>query len=174
MLQEIINQLPEFAKDIKLNVSSIINNHSLLTEQQFAGLLLAVALTKKDKQLIAAIKHDYATILDEKLQNGVHAAHAIMSMTNIYYKFINMVGKENYSTIPAGLRMNILRDPGIDKIDFELYSLAVSIVNGCEFCIKAHEAQLSKHGVAPEVIQVTAKISAIMNSLSAISESSYS
>jgi lipoyl-dependent peroxiredoxin subunit D len=88
-----------------------------------------------------------------------------MAMTNIYYRFTDLVEDSSYGKMPAGLRMNIMRDHGVDKIDFELWSLAISIINGCSMCISSHEKQLINHGVSKETIQLIAKIAATTHAL---------
>jgi lipoyl-dependent peroxiredoxin subunit D len=165
MLTNLIDKLPEYAKDVKLNVSGLINNHSLLSEQQFWGTVVASAMATKNHELIQAAIAQSSDILDEKALNGVKAAFSMMSMTNIYYRFTHMVDEPNYATMPAGLRMNIMRDPGVDKIDFEIWSLAVSVIGGCSVCIQAHEKQMINHNFTQEGVQLVAKVAAVMNSL---------
>ncbi|MFN8770497.1 MAG: carboxymuconolactone decarboxylase family protein [Neisseriaceae bacterium] len=167
MLDRILDNLPEYAKDIKLNFSSIVNNHNgLLSEVQFWGIILASSITNKNEELIAAVKAEKPEIFDEKLIFGANAAVSIMSMTNIYYRFLHLTENKAYSTMHAGLRMNVMRNPGVDSIDFEMMCLAVSIINGCGMCVDSHEKQLIKHGISLETIQLIAKIAAIINSLS--------
>ncbi len=63
-----------------------------------------------------------------------------MAMNNVYYRFTHLAGNQEYRNMPAKLRMNVIGATGIDKIDFELFSLAVSAINGCGMCIDAHVA----------------------------------
>lgn len=170
MLTNILENLPEYAKDIKLNYSSVMNNHSGLSDEQFWGVVLSSALASRNSQLVAAIKAEKPEVFNDKLLAGINAAVAMMSMTNIYYRFAHIIENENYIKMSAGLRMNIMRDPGVDKIDFEIYSLAVSIINGCGMCITAHEKQIVNHGVSQEVVQLVAKIAAIVHSLAIVTE----
>lgn len=166
--ETILTNVPDYAKDIKLNLSSLINNHSPLTDSQFAGSVLAAALACKNFALNQYVNQAVSTQLAANELNAVHSAVAIMGMTNIYYRFTDLVDDTSYSTMPAGLRMNILRDPGVNKIDFEMWSLVVSIIGGCHKCVSAHEQQLIKHGIAKETVQLLAKIAAIMHSLACI------
>ncbi len=76
-----------------------------------------------------------------------------MGMNNVYYRFVHLASNKQYGTLPAKLRMNIIANPGVDKTDFELWSLAVSAINGCGMCIDAHEAVLLKAGMPVEQIQ---------------------
>ena len=171
MLNNILEKLPEYAKDIKLNYSSVVNNHSGLSDEQFYGVVLSVAIASRNKELINNIKEEYAGFYKQNTLSGINASVAMMSMTNIYYRFAHIIENDSYLKMNAGLRMNIMRDPGVDKLDFEIYSLSVSIVNGCGMCITAHEKQLvSHHGISLETIQLIAKIAAIVHSLAVIIE----
>lgn len=170
MLNKILDNLPEYAKDIKLNFSTMLNNHSGLTDEQFWGVVLSSALASRNSELVAAIKAEQQAMFTEQLLGGINAAFAMMSMTNIYYRFTHIIENDSYAKMPAGLRMNIMREPGIPKLDFEIYSLAVSIINGCGMCITAHEAQLIKHSFSQESVQLIAKIAAVVHSIAAITE----
>ena len=166
--ETILAGVPDYAKDIKLNLSSLINNHSPLTDSQFAGSVLAAALACKNFALNQYVNQAVATQLAANELTAVHSAVSIMGMTNIYYRFTDLVDDASYATMPAGLRMNILRDPGVNKIDFEMWSLVVSIIGGCHKCVSAHEQQLIKHGITKETVQLLAKISAVMHSLACV------
>ena len=93
-----------------------------------------------------------------------------MAMNNIYYRFTDLSDNEEYIKMPAGLRMNVMRDHGADKIDFELWSLGASVINGCSMCINSHEKQLIKVGITREIIQYTAKVAAIVHALAVTHE----
>ena len=80
------------------------------------------------------------------------AAAALMAMNNVYYRFVHLASTTDYQTMPARLRMNALAKPGVEKADFELWSLAVSAVNGCGMCIESHEKVLREHGVSREAV----------------------
>ena len=69
-------------------------------------------------------------------------------MNNVYYRFVHLVGNDEYAKLPARLRMNVIGSPGVDKTDFELYSLAVSAINGCGACVAAHERAVRKAGIS--------------------------
>lgn len=87
-----------------------------------------------------------------------------MAMNNIYYRFLHISADKEYSQMPAGTRMRAILDHGIEKVDFEIFSLAVSIINGCGMCIDAHASQLLKHGLTKTQVQLTAKIAATVKS----------
>jgi alkyl hydroperoxide reductase subunit D len=86
-------------------------------------------------------------------------------MNNIYYRFTHLVGDPEYATLRAGLRMNVMANPGCDKIDFELASLAVSAINGCGMCMESHEKTLKKHNVPAVAIQSAARIAAVLHAV---------
>ncbi|MFN7095247.1 MAG: alkyl hydroperoxide reductase, partial [Burkholderiales bacterium] len=129
LLDTILSCLADPVKDIKLNFSSLLNNHTLMSEQQFYGIVLASALASRNTYLTIAIRELVVPYLEEKALQAVEAAATIMAMNNIYYRFTDLIDDEQYSKIPAGLRMNVMRDHGVDSIDFELWSLAVSVIN---------------------------------------------
>src|SRR3546814_17223320 len=78
-----------------------------------------------------------------------------------------MGGASDYKTLPAKLRMNVIGKPGVEKVDFELWSMAVSAVNGCGMCVEAHEHELRKGGLTPEQIQQAARIAAGVHAVAA-------
>jgi len=86
-------------------------------------------------------------------------------MNNIYYRFVHLASNKEYGSMPARLRMNVIGNPGVDKADFELWSLAVSAINGCGACIDTHEKVLQEAGVAASAIQTAVRFAAIIQSV---------
>lgn len=158
------NALPEYARDLKLNLSSLAGEASL-TEQQRWGALLAAAIASRHPVVIAAIETEAAQRLSPEAANAARIAAALMAMNNIYYRFVHLVGDADYAAMPARLRMTAMAKPGVDKADFELWSLAVSAVNGCGMCIASHEAALRQHGVGKEAIQAAARVAAVVHAV---------
>jgi alkyl hydroperoxide reductase subunit D len=165
------NLIPEYAKDIKLNLSTLAAEETLTT-QQLWGTFLATALAGRNETVIREISAVAAQYLSAEAQNAAKAAAAIMAMNNIYYKFTGMMGAD-YATMPAKLRMNVIANPGVDKVDFELWSTAVSAMNGCQFCVKAHEKTLLDHEVSRAQIQAVVRIAAVVHAASAILDGEY-
>ncbi len=161
------SQIPAYAKDIKLNLSSMANDETLST-QQLWGTMLASALGSRNQTVIAAIAAEASQHLSPAAQEAVKSAAAIMAMNNVYYRFVHLAKNKEYATMPAKLRMNVLANPGVEKADFELFSLAVSAINGCGMCIDAHEAELKKHGLTSEQIQTSIRIGATIAAVSAV------
>jgi lipoyl-dependent peroxiredoxin subunit D len=166
-LDKIRDSLPDYAKDLKLNLSALMND-TVLTEQQRWGALLATALAARNPTLIAAISADAKAHLSPQAVNAAKAAAAIMAMNNIYYRFTHLASNPDYATMPARLRMNVIANPGVEKADFELWSLAVSAINGCGTCIDAHDQVLRQAGVTPEAVQQAVRIASVIHAVAAI------
>lgn len=168
-MEQFLNSLPEYAKDIKINIQNLISEqNNQLNYKQILGCALASAFATKNLQLIKIMQNEVQSVLTNDEIRAVKIASTLMSMNNIYYRFTHLVEDKEYSQMPAGLRMRMLVEHKIDKIDFEIFSLAVSIINGCGMCIDAHANQLIKHGISKTQVQMVAKISSLINSLAQI------
>jgi alkyl hydroperoxide reductase subunit D len=167
-LQAIQESLPSYAKDIKLNLSSLINSDTPLTPQQKWGTMLACAMTTKNRSLLNAVSEQAEINLTPEAFSAAKGAAALMGMNNIYYRFTHLVSNTEYSKMPANLRMSLIAQPGIDKLDFELFSLAVSAINGCGLCIDSHEKVLSSKGINKEIIQSAVRIASIINAVATV------
>jgi alkyl hydroperoxide reductase subunit D len=157
--------LPAYAKDLSLNLSSLVSE-TTLSEQAKWGTLLASAYAIGQPQVVQAV--EAAANLSPEARNGAKAAAAIMGMNNVYYRSLHLMHNAEYRTLPARLRMNILANPGVEKTDFELWSLAVSAINGCGMCLDSHEAELKKHAVPTANIQTALRIAAVVNAVSRV------
>jgi alkyl hydroperoxide reductase subunit D len=158
------NSIPDYAKDIKLNLSTLVNE-DILTDQQKWGCFLACALNTGNSILIKEVEEDALDHLSEEAFNAAKSSASIMAMNNIYYRFAHIATNKQYMTLPAKLRMNVIANPGVDRADFELWSLAVSALNGCGMCIDSHEATLTKEGITSEKIQTAVRIAAVVNAV---------
>lgn len=167
MIDTIKNALPSYAKDLKLNLSSLLREEVLSPIRRY-GALFAAALASKNEALIEAAYVEVQDHLSAEDIENVKAANAIMGMTNIYYRFLHMAKDSEYQRMAAGLRMQIIGKPPADKVNFELYSLVVSAVNGCEFCVAAHDAELKKAGLSREEIQASIRIAATVNAVAGV------
>ena len=166
-LKDFAGTLPDYAKDIRLNVGSLLNEAHLPDQQKY-GLLLTCAHGSGYKPLVDAAEAECVPKLSPEAANAARAAAAVMAMNNVYYRFTHLAGNKEYLNMPARLRMNVIAAPGIDKADFELFSLAVSAMNGCGMCIDSHEKVLQGHGVKADIIQAGARIGAIMKAVATV------
>lgn len=163
-IESLKESLPDYAKDIRLNLSNVIKEdpNSGLTLNQVYGIALAAAYTTKNSSVISAIQGESSGALSAEEVNAAKAASTIMAMNNVYYRSAYMTQDDEFSKMPAGLRMNVIASPGIDKITFELYTLAVSAINGCGACVQSH-ANAVQHGSLPkQAVQHTFKIAAVL------------
>lgn len=161
-LDTIKNAFPEYAKDIKLNFSTVLTEMGApgLDEKQIAAIAVAAAVASRYKPLTQVIERFAAGFLSETEISGAKMATSLMSMTNVYYRFTHLVKNKEYATMQARLRMNGMTNPGLDKISFELASIAVSSINGCGMCLDSHEKTLIEHGVSSQSIQSAVRIAA--------------
>ena len=168
-IESLKNRLPDYARDLKLNLSSLASEVGL-TEQQRAGTFVASALASRNAEVSEAILAEFGPKLSPEALAAAKSAAAIMAMNNIYYRFVHLSSAPDYKTLPAKLRMNVIAKPGVEKADFELWSLAVSAVNGCGMCIDAHERELRKAGLSAEQIQAAVRIAAVVHAVAATIE----
>jgi len=166
-LSDLKNQLPDYARDLRLNLESVLSEGGApgLSQQQIAVIALACAIAARYKPLTAAINAQAGRHASAEALNGARVAASIMGMNNIYYRFVHLVDDPEYGTLRAGLRMNAMGNPGGDKIDFELACLAVSAINGCGACLASHEKTLRKHGLSAQPIQSAARIAAVIHAV---------
>jgi alkyl hydroperoxide reductase subunit D len=164
-IQDIRGSLQEYAKDIKLNLGNVLSEEGSegLNQNQIYGIALASIYATKNEALIAAILEDAPSVLSEEEINAAKGAATLMAMNNIYYRFVHLSSDADYGKMPANLRMNFIGKPGISTVDFELYSLAVSAINGCGMCIDAHVHQVVKQGISKAGVQSTIRIAATVN-----------
>jgi alkyl hydroperoxide reductase subunit D len=166
-LQALKDRLPDYAKDIKLNLGSLASEQ-VLNERQRAGAFIASALGARNPDVAAAVIAEFGPQLDAKELAAAKAAAAVMGMNNVYYRFLHLVENEEYGKLPAKLRMNAIAQHGIARADFELWSLAVSAINGCGMCIEAHEKAVRKDGITAEQVQAAVRIAAAVNAAAAV------
>jgi len=165
-LTDLARTIPDYAKDLRLNIGSLLGE-TTLTDQRKYGLLVACAHATGYRPLIEAAEAEAAPKLTPEALTAAKAAAAIMAMNNVYYRFTHLAGNKDYAKMPARLRMNVIGAPGIEKVDFELFSMAVSAINGCGMCIDAHEKVLAQHDVKTETIQAAVRLASVIQGVAA-------
>jgi alkyl hydroperoxide reductase subunit D len=163
-IESLKDRILDFAKDIRLNLTSMAADETLATQTKY-GLFLSCAITTRNPIVIAAMEAAARDKLTPAAIAAARSAAAVMAMNNIYYRFVHLSSNKEYATMPARLRMNAIANPGVDKADFELWSLAVSAINGCGACIDAHEKALHEAGVVSTTIQTAVRFAAIIQSV---------
>ena len=157
--------IPAYAKDLSLNLSSLMNE-TILNDQQKWGCFLASAYAIGTPEVIQGLEDGCP--MSEEAATAAKAAAAIMGMNNVYYRSLHLMKNREYATLPAKLRMNIIANPGVDKNDFELWCTAVSAINGCGMCLDSHEEELRKRGVPSQNIQTALRIASVVNAASRV------
>ena len=168
-LENIKQSLPDYAKDLRINLENLFNPENLagLSEKQSYGSALSVAYATKNKFLIENLLKASETFLSETDITGIKTAVSLMGMNNVYYRSLHLAGDPELSKRPAGLRMLMMQKHGLNQIDFEIYSLAISCLSGCGLCIKSHSSKLKQEGFSgiQSVIKIAAVIQGIHQSL---------
>ncbi|MGE0031463.1 MAG: carboxymuconolactone decarboxylase family protein [Steroidobacteraceae bacterium] len=164
------DRIPEYARDLRLNIASVLTPQGApgLNEPQLWMTALATAIASRNAELARLIEAEATARLQPAQIEAARAAAAIMGMNNVYYRFLHLVEDEEYSRLPARLRMNVLGSPGIARADFELVSLAVSAVNGCGKCVLAHERVLRQHEVSREAVQSAVRIASVIHAVAGV------
>jgi lipoyl-dependent peroxiredoxin subunit D len=172
LLDTIRESLPEYARDLRLNLGSVLSAGGApgLNDRQIWSVAVAAAIASRNVPFTRDIEALAGAHLDVADLTAARAAAAIMGMNNIYYRFAHLVEDPEYARMPARLRMNVIGNPGVDKQDFELLSLAVSTINGCGTCVTAHERQLREQGVGREAVQSCVRIAATIHAVARVLE----
>ncbi|MFY7942647.1 MAG: carboxymuconolactone decarboxylase family protein [Burkholderiaceae bacterium] len=158
-LNTIKEQIPDYAKDIRLNLDGVIARSSLSPEDAI-GVALAAAFAAKSKPLVDAFKAQ----LPELNANAALTAAALMGMNNAWYPYVEMAGDEELKTLRPELRMNAYASSGgVEKKQFEAFALSASIIGKCHFCVSSHHALLKKEGLTAQQLRDIGRIAAVVN-----------
>jgi len=169
-IETLKDRLPEYAKDLRLNLSAL-TSETVLDEEKTAGTFIAAAIASRNDEVIRAVLAEFGGRLAPAALKAAQAAAAVMAMNNIYYRFVHLIESDEYAKLPAKLRMNVMANPGTAKENFELWSLAVSAVNGCGKCLVAHERVVRGAGISVEQVQAAVRIAAVVHAVAVTLES---
>jgi lipoyl-dependent peroxiredoxin subunit D len=167
-LDELIERAPGYAKDLKLNYSSLIRQQTDLSPQQLWGTVVASAIASRNHELTGAALNDAAATLSPQALEAAKSAASIMGMNNVYYRFTHLTKNEKYGTLPARLRMNVLRTHGVEQVDYELWCAAVSAINGCGACVDSHEQVVRQKGLSEEQILAAIRVASVIHALACV------
>jgi lipoyl-dependent peroxiredoxin subunit D len=171
-LERLRNLMPEPARDTKLNLQAVLQTTSL-TPAQFWGTAVASALASRNRELASAVIAEARSVVDQSVIDDAVAAATLMAMNNVYYRFRHFVAKETYSAKPARLRMNWIGKPRGAKADFELFSLAVSALNGCEMCVRSHEEKATaESGITDDQVHDAVRVASVIQASAVALEAS--
>lgn len=171
-IESLKESLPVYAKDLRLNLESVLSEGGApgLDQKQIALVALASAVAARHAPMTEALQDFASRHADGTEIDGAHAAATVMGMNNVYYRFTHSVSDREYATLRASLRMNVMARPGCGKATFELASLAVSAINGCAACMDSHEKTLRQHGLGAQAIQSAVRIAAVIHATAVILE----
>lgn len=159
--------IPAYAKDLSSNLTNLLTE-TLLSDQQKWGTFLSCAHAIGVPAVVQNIEAAASEVMTPEAMTAAKAAAAIMGLNNVYFRALHLMQNKEYEKMRAGLRMNILANPGVEKVDFELWSLAVSAVNACGLCMDSHEKVLRNHEVTAVQIQTALRIASTVNAISAV------
>ncbi|GGR99667.1 alkyl hydroperoxide reductase AhpD [Streptomyces humidus] len=163
-LDSLKSAIPDYAKDLRLNLGSVIGN-SELSAQQLWGTVLATAIASRSPIVLREIAPEAKANLSPEAYTAARSAAAVMAMNNVFHRTRHLLSDQEYGNLRAGLRMNVIGNPGVDKVDFELWSFAVSAINGCGLCLDSHEQVLRRAGVERETVQEAFKIASVIQAI---------
>jgi alkyl hydroperoxide reductase subunit D len=166
-LEQLLETVPEYARDLKLNMGSVLRQAEL-TPQQTWGTAVSCAMACRNPQLLESVLEEAAKHLNEQAMFAARGAAAVMGMNNIFYRFRHLSSNEKYAALPARLRMQIIARHGSDPVDFELWCLAVSAIHGCGTCVDSHEKVLKEKGVGEETILAAVRIASTIHGLAGV------
>ena len=155
-----------FIKDLKINVGNVLNNGQQLSRKE--ALLLALSIAVNERFIL--LQASFTGMAREAGASDAEVAEVIacvslMNTNNIFYRFRHFVHKEFYDNTPAGIKMSIMANPVLGKEFFELVSLVVSSVNGCELCVVSHERSVLQHGSSESKVLEAVKLGAVVKGL---------
>ncbi|HYI93917.1 MAG TPA: carboxymuconolactone decarboxylase family protein [Bryobacteraceae bacterium] len=166
-VENFLETVPAYAKDLKLNLSAVLRQTEL-TPQQLWGTALACAIASRNPAVLGAITAESQSHLSPEAAEAARTAAAIMSMNNVYYRFLHLTDNSKYKEIPARLRMQGIRTHGVDHADFELWCTAVSAINNCQTCVASHEKVLREKGITEEQVAAAVRIAAVIHATAVV------
>ena len=157
--------LKDYAKDTRINLGNVLNpeNSPELSEKQVFGIALSVALCLQDNFLAKELLEESGEAITEQDITGIKVAVSLMGMNNIYYRSLHLMEDSELSLRPAGLRMAMMANSGIDLKDFEIYCLAISAIAGCGMCLKSHFQKLKAEGISIGALHSVIRIASVIH-----------
>lgn len=162
-IENLRSRIPDAARDLSLNLASVLGGESALSAAQRWGVAVASAIASREPALRDAVIQDARAAVPESVIEDAVAAAALMGMNNVLYRFRHYLADKGYDAHPARLRMQRLVRPAGPKVDFELLCLAVSAIHGCERCVVAHERTVIEGGLRPEHVFEAIRIAAAIH-----------
>ncbi|WAX78201.1 alkyl hydroperoxide reductase [Streptomyces sp. KMM 9044] len=163
-VESLKSRLPDYARDLRLNLDSAIGA-SDLPAQRLWGTVLSTAIASRSAVVLRELAPEAKAVLSPEAYRAAKTTASVMALNNAFFRTRHLLSDEEYGNLRAGLRMNVLGNPGVDRVDFEFWACAVSAVNGCGLCLDAHESALRGAGVEREVVQEAFRIAAVIKAV---------
>lgn len=163
-MEQLKGQIPDYAREVRLNLTSMLADEALPPQSKH-GVLLAAAIATRNLKVIAAVESAATAIMTPAAVEAVKATASVMAMNNVYHRFVHFTSNPEYKMAPTRLWMEVMDGPGIDKVDLELWSLAFSAINGCGACMAAHEKALEEAWLSTSEILAVVRFAAIVQSV---------
>jgi len=151
----------KYIRDLKINTLNALKFQNL-SEKESTLIFLSVAVNQNNQLLIDKLVEKGINLgVPENEIAEVFSLVSLLNINNVYYRFRHFIEKEYYNLANPGIKMSIMMNPLLGKELFELLSLCVSALNGCEMCVKSHEASVLQHGATQEKIHDAIRATAI-------------
>jgi alkyl hydroperoxide reductase subunit D len=162
-LQVLIDALPPYARDVARNLAAL-EAETVLTGQQLWGAVLASAHAVGTPAVVRAAEAAARDAgLSDAVQDAARGAAAVMAQNNIYFRAIDLLDDPVLTAEPSHLRMSLTFKPGVDPLDFHLWTLAASAIHGCETCLRAQAATLGALGARPPALSAALRAAALIH-----------
>jgi alkyl hydroperoxide reductase subunit D len=162
-LESLRETIAEPMRDTRLNLQSVLAAGGALSAEQRWGVALSSAAAARHSPLTRAVLVAARAEVGQEVVDDAFAAASLMAMNNVYYRFRHLIEKPSYTDMPARLRMTRIARPATNKADFELFCLAVSSINACEACLRAHEEAVLAAGLTENHVHDAIRIAATLN-----------
>ncbi|SES13373.1 alkyl hydroperoxide reductase subunit D [Streptomyces sp. yr375] len=163
-LDALKSAMPDYAKDLRLNLGSVIGE-SGLSAQQLWGTVLATAIASRSPLVLRELAPEAKANLSPQAYTAARSTAAVMALNNVFHRTRHLLSDPEYGNLRPGLRMSVIDDPGVERVDHELWSLAVSAINACGLCLDTHERVLRGAGVERQTIQEAFKIASVIQAV---------
>ncbi|MCL2309408.1 MAG: carboxymuconolactone decarboxylase family protein [Proteobacteria bacterium] len=157
-------RIPDYAKDIRLNLDSVLER-SPLPRDEALGCALAAAFSAKSRELVTMLRG----AMPEAEAHGALTAASLMGMNNVWYSYIDMADDEGIKKQQPGLRMNAYATHGgVTQRQFEMWALSASLVGKCRYCVSSHVIALKKTGASDAELKEVGRIAAAVNAVALV------
>ncbi|MGW0845390.1 carboxymuconolactone decarboxylase family protein [Streptomyces sp. NPDC002787] len=163
-LDTLRSAIPDYARDLRRNLDAVLGD-SGLTEQQLWGTVLATAIASRSAIVLRELAPEARARLSPEAYTAAKSAAAAMALSNVFFRTRHLLSDQEYGGLRTGLRMNVIGGPGVDRVDYELWALAVSAINGCGGCLDSHERVLRAAGVGREAVQEAFRVASVVRAV---------